>query len=293
MERLFHAKHNQKLRGVEIDQRRSPHEYLEELSSIVFGRRWGFRAMAFFRVYLDASKSEGDSPYLVLAGYIASAEQWGRFVDEWSEILRTERIDVWHMVDFNVRGGKYRGWGDERCERVYEQLIQVIRAYVSFGVVTAIDLKAYDEMVVGRELRRHFGSPYQCCVYTSIEHVCYWARENSVTQRVAYILEHGDTGQGKMLKRTFSKVFEDEAMREKFQLSSLTTVSKKQPEATPCQAADILAWEYRRELEEQRRAFPRPASPTLDKLFSPGVRTVVCDRDTIPGLIAPIITHSD
>ena len=192
-----------------------------------------------------------------------------------------------------MRGGEYHGWSNERCEQVYEQLIQVIRAYVSFGVVTAVDIQAYQEMVVGRELRRHFGNPYQCCVYCSIDHVCYWARENSVSERIAYILERGDTGQKKIIKRTLSKVFENEDMCNRFQLGTLATVPKKHPEAIPCQAADILAWEYRWELEERRRAVPRQIRPTLDKVFFPSVRTVVWDRDTIPGLIAPFVTHSD
>jgi hypothetical protein len=268
-------------------ENRAPHEYVEALGAAVFGYQEGSNVMVFFRTYLDVSGAVDDSPLIVMAGYVAPITQWAEFVKKWTAILRREKISIWHMFDFNRRVNEYSGWNEERCERVYLELIQVMTTHVSVGVVVAIDVEAYREMIVGRELTRCFGAnPYQCCVYTCIIHVNNWAKENFISQRIAYTLERGDKGQEKILKRTLTKAFDDEGFCEKFQLGALTTVGKKDPEAIPCQAADILAWEFRWELAEQRTTSPRPPRYTLGEVLYPSARTVILDRNTIPLIIA-------
>lgn len=265
----------------------APHRYIEALGAAAFGYQEGQNFMAFFRIYLDVSGAVDDSPFIVMAGYVASVTQWAEFVKEWTTILQREEISVWHMADFNGRWNEYKGWSDERCERVYSQLIRVITTHVSVGVIAAIDVEAYRKAIVGQELGRRFGDPYQSCVYTCITHVNYWARENSILQRIAYTLERGDKGQEKILRRTLTKVFEDADCCEKFQLGALTTVEKKSPEAIPCQTADILAWEYRWELVEERAPAHRQQRHTLGDLLHPSARVFVLDQNTIPLITAP------
>jgi hypothetical protein len=266
----------------------APREYIGELASSIFGRRWETRLMTFFRSYLDVSGTVDQDPFLVMAGYVAPAEQWGKFIDKWTAILQCENISVWHMTDFNAKCGEYRGWSEERCERVYSELSEVITTHVSVGVVTAVEVDAYRKMIVGKELCRRYGAnPYQCCVYTSIGHVNGWARENGISERIAYFIEYGDKGQEKIMKKTLSKVFDDAGLREKWQLETLVPLEKKSPAAIPCQAGDILAWEIRWDLAEQRAPHPREIRLSLGRLLLPSARIMVWDRQTLSGLIAP------
>lgn len=208
--------------------------------------------MAFFNSYWDVSGKIYDSPFLVMAGYVAPTPQWERFVEEWDEILKRENIKVWHMTDFEAKQGKYKGWDQERSKRVYQTLIESIKKYISVGIASAVEVKAFYEHVIGEDLQRHFGEhPYKFCLLNCMAQVKRWAEENEISERVVYVLESGDEGH----KEVFNTLYEflnDEASCQYWRLGPLTTVEKKDPAAIPCQAADILAWECRKELVEKR-----------------------------------------
>lgn len=265
-----------------------PHEYIEALGIAAFGSQEGIRLMAFLRAYLDASGTVDDSPFLVMAGYVAPIMQWVKFTKRWAKVLLDEGLSHWHMVDFNGRAGEYCGWSDKQCQRVYAKLIRIITKHVSVGVVIAIDVKAYSEIIIGKELSQRFGTnPYQCCVAACIMEINRWATENVMTQRIAYTLERGDKGQKKILKRTLERVFDDKDSCEKLRLGALTTVGKKDPEGTPCQAADILAWECRRELVEQRVEYPRELRSSLEQLLLSSTRQFILGRQALSLLVSP------
>jgi hypothetical protein len=37
--------------------------------------------------FVDDSGSGGDSAYYVLAGYVASKDEWGAFIEDWQSVL--------------------------------------------------------------------------------------------------------------------------------------------------------------------------------------------------------------
>jgi hypothetical protein len=243
--------------------------------------------MAFFTLYLDVSGQAYDSPFVVMAGYVAPTAQWESFVDEWAKVIKRENITVWHMADFHVKRGEYKGWEQARGDKVYEELSGIIREHISVAIVSAVEVKPYGEFVSGRELRRHFGGPYKFCFLSCIAQVKRWAEREAISERVAYVLERGDAGQ-KEVRRTLDRFFNDEASCEQWKLGALTTLEKKDPCAIPCQAGDILAWECRREVVERRKTNPRSPRLSLERLLVPSDSDVVWDRNTLPLLIDPL-----
>jgi len=53
-----------------------------------------------YTAYFDESGSPVEGKALVVAGYVASVEQWLKFDDEWRETLACEGVKRFHMRDF-------------------------------------------------------------------------------------------------------------------------------------------------------------------------------------------------
>lgn len=172
----------------------APWEHIRNLSLIVFGyRRTGHRIMAFFTSYWDASGKSHD-PFMVLSGYVAPADRWGEFVEEWSAVLRRENLTIWHMKDFVGRRREYQGWTDDRCSRVYPEMIDIIKKHRPYGVVSAIEVETYKKLVTGEKLRLLFGkNPYKFCLLNCMAQVKEWLVNNHIQERVAYVVERGMT----------------------------------------------------------------------------------------------------
>jgi Protein of unknown function (DUF3800) len=86
-----------------------------------------------FQLYVDDSSD--NSRMLILAGYIATAENWAKFSDEWQEILDMRRpypLKAYHAAE--------RGNSDEEREReifLFRVIERYVQGGVAFGIPTA------------------------------------------------------------------------------------------------------------------------------------------------------------
>jgi hypothetical protein len=68
-----------------------------------------------FQVYTDDSGTGGAGAAFILAGYIASAETWAKFSEEWAEMLgMSPRIRYFKMSEAWNLSGEFLGWSEER-----------------------------------------------------------------------------------------------------------------------------------------------------------------------------------
>src|SRR5271154_5458785 len=80
----------------------------------------------------DASGKE-DSLCVVVAGFIASHEDWKSFDTQWIKRLKQGGIEHFHMVDFaHSRKQFERGWAEDesRRQRLFGDLIDIIKSHV-------------------------------------------------------------------------------------------------------------------------------------------------------------------
>jgi hypothetical protein len=93
------------------------------------------------QAFIDDSGNDGKSPVFILAGYIASAENWEGFSDEWENTLKPEdgmHLGVLKMADVyrnRVRGSRYYGWADDQRDQRLKKLIKVINNHALHGIV--------------------------------------------------------------------------------------------------------------------------------------------------------------
>src|SRR5258708_30237711 len=61
-------------------------------------------------IYLDDSGHPSDKPRVIVAGFLASEEQWLAFEPEWKDALKKHNLgDAFHMTDFESGKRKDRG----------------------------------------------------------------------------------------------------------------------------------------------------------------------------------------
>ncbi|MEK6373113.1 MAG: hypothetical protein AABO58_10490 [Acidobacteriota bacterium] len=93
----------------------------------------GVKPVAFLELYFDESGHSADKAYIVMAGYIAPAERWLGFADEWNAALvvagvcRTDgTAGEFHMTDFEAKRGAFSGWTEEPRRSLLGNLMGII-----------------------------------------------------------------------------------------------------------------------------------------------------------------------
>jgi Protein of unknown function (DUF3800) len=108
---------------------------LGALGRIVCGLRrdrYGRYLIAVLKGFIDDSGSGGDSPWVVLAGYVASAEAWLGFDDEWINVLEdAPPIDCFHAAEAESLRPESQWAGVSKADRdeKIDRLIDVIRRF--------------------------------------------------------------------------------------------------------------------------------------------------------------------
>lgn len=188
--------------------------------------------MSIYTAYFDESGSPDEGKALVVAGYVASDEQWLVFDHEWKEALAAEGIDRFHMRDFAHSKREFENWkGDEeRRSRFIQRLIGIIRERLRCSIATAVILEDYRAINQKYMLDEFLGPPYAICGLTCVKNTLRWADQRGYIDPVRYVFEDGAKDKNKF-KRIMGR----------FQLRDPIFGTKDDHLAF--QAADFVAWE--------------------------------------------------
>jgi hypothetical protein len=153
--------------------------------------------------YFDESGTKADTVAVVVAGFIAPAEQWIAFEHDWKRILSMFNVNSLHMRDFAHSKGEYMTWkGDEKRRREFlSRLIGTIRirAHHSFACVVLMD--DYRK-VDGKYKLQEVISPYTLAARTCVGKVSEWAgRLNIDENHLAFFFEDGSEDKTDLIRR--------------------------------------------------------------------------------------------
>jgi hypothetical protein len=188
--------------------------------------------MAKFVGFFDGSGSPDDTVAIVVAGFVAKAEQWIEFERNWSECLRKFGVSSLHMKDFAHSRGEFSTWkeDEERRRRFLGWLIGVILTRVQHSFASAVVMDDY-RRVDSRYCLSEFAKPYALAGCTCIAKVGKWAeRWLKSSDEIAYVFEDGDKDKGDLIRCT-----------EKNFKTTPQVLGKEKTSAF--QAADLLAYE--------------------------------------------------
>jgi len=106
------------------------------------------------RAYFDDAGTHTSSDVVVLAGLIGSLPQWEQFERRWAAKLQhpldgKPPLKLFHLSACNARVGQFRSYSDAEQDAVIHDFRQVIIDSRLTSIATAVDKRAWDELIVG------------------------------------------------------------------------------------------------------------------------------------------------
>ena len=119
------------------------------------------RPLLMLKAYLDDSGNDGESPVFVVAGFVASAEKWAKFSDEWQQALDMKpRLDYFRMTEAFERAWDpiTQDWRDAEFTEKMRLLFRIIETHAAAAISVSMSWSGF------RKARKIFGiseaSPY-------------------------------------------------------------------------------------------------------------------------------------
>jgi hypothetical protein len=209
-------------------------------------RSWNM-PMAMLNVYIDDSGKEKDSYSQVLAGYLATAEKWAEFSNEWQAILDDVGISDFHMVDAYRLGRDYRHIGVLGRNQLISNLLSCINRHVEMAFVHSIDLRTFRHLF-SREKHPEIIEfrPYNIGFHSTLTMISdYVYRKYNNDDLNIFFDEQGGESASRILGAV--EHLRDIAKQSKHPMKIPTPQFISDTGLPPLQAADMLAWLCRRE----------------------------------------------
>ena len=200
-----------------------------------------------FTAYFDESGTHKNSA-IVVAGYIATDEQWTEFRRNWSDLLQGEGVSHLHRTDLESFQKEFKCWDKSRQIRVIKQAQGIIKLRVNTGFASGLIKVHYDE-IIKKELRDEYGKDYYTfCVRDCLRHIVNWAIKYSQNKPIRYVFESGAEGQSEV-EAIFQAIDKNEKDKALLRLSDWSFKDKLK--VLPLQAADFCAYEMWKQMQNQ------------------------------------------
>lgn len=239
---------------------------IERLAWTLSGNRDPYEKwFGMFDAYFDASGHESDSPFVIVAGYVATIYQWKAFEMHWSMTLKEYGISgPFHAAEFMSypRRGEFAKWehGDPIAEKFLMAITLIQQLYPVLSVGCYVKMSEYNEVDKEYSIRSIL-PPYALAARVCMSSLTKWCDLYDIHE-LECIFEDGDFGRGKFID---IMRIEGHPLIPKFE-------DKKKFGAL--QAADHMAWEQNKYLKLEQTGKHIPAREpfnillTLPKLHS-------------------------
>jgi hypothetical protein len=198
-----------------------------------------------FQCYFDdsAKESEPTNRFVVMAGYLAVDEVWGRFQNLWGHLLVKHGLPDVHMKAV-LKIAKEKAWDIPKLSAILREFVLAIRAapgLIGFGV--AVDANEWRKQ--SPERKRLFGDAQEFCCSRIVRRVRDRLSSAGLAHEQMALIFDQDFDFARRRLTLFKHITERYAdLRESLAILSFADARHYYP----LQAADLLAWETRRHL---------------------------------------------
>lgn len=198
-----------------------------------------------FTAFFDGAGSRHDQRFMVVAGFVSTADVWLEFDHKWRTRLAQDGLNCFHMVEFAQSRGEFKnGWkGNEARRRaLLSDLMDIIKAHAFRRFGSAIENNLLTESLSPDERRQKFINTYSFLGITCAAQIANWHESNKSPNPIHIVFEDGDLGKGDLqmlLKADFNLA--PSFLPKKDKMTPLGLVKGY----TPLQAADFYAYEGR------------------------------------------------
>lgn len=198
--------------------------------------------------YVDDSGSDGLRAPFFLAGYILQAEAWAEFSDEWhTQLQRKPRIEYFKMKEANERTGQFSGMPEEFVKLKIRDLLTVLLKFNPDGVFAQLDWDEY-RAILESGLPKAIRNPYHVLFPCIFDAVVDYQRNKEIFPETIDIDfdEQGEIGRIALEIYPRMKAAAPDDIRA---MLGRTPTMLDDKTVMPLQAADMFAWNLRREAD--------------------------------------------
>ena len=213
------------------------------------------------RAYFDDSGTHNDSDVAVVGGLVGSVEQWAKFEHCWAARLadplpgyNKPPLKMFHLSHCNAKEGEFVGYTDGECDAVTHDFRQIIIDAKLISTSSAIDKKAWDELIIG-ENRLWLGDAADACTDHCVQEAMRIAKPHPDGALVEVVF---DKGMRTVRRQEVAEEYTLPLGRPRVVSVTFTCVR----DVLPLQGADVAAtenyWHAIRVLRNGVGAQPRP-----------------------------------
>jgi len=96
-----------------------------------------------FTAYFDEADTHGPSPTVILAAHVGHAYQWRQFEKKLARIQECYGFKIFHTKDFKAKKGEFKGWSDDKCARLCNDLTVLVRDNLTEGLTVFLERDRY------------------------------------------------------------------------------------------------------------------------------------------------------
>jgi len=209
--------------------------------------------------YFDESESV-DPSVLCVAGYLYEKAACAALDAAWKIVLDDHHIAYFRMVECAHKNREFNGRSADECDVVARKMIALIKKYAVQGYAVSFNLNLANFLPSAKDIGLSIVSPYSLCCYFCLNAVNQWAKDNGYQGKLAYFFESGHANHAES-NRIMNAIFSNAWSRDFYRYSAHAFVDKK--EVRPVQSADILAWQWRKNLKDRLSGIMKPRKDLL------------------------------
>jgi hypothetical protein len=190
--------------------------------------------------YFD--ESERNDGTFCVAAYCYFPAKARKMEKKWRQIMEGR---TFHASDMNCKEGEFKSLDKESSDRMYRSLIDSILKYAELGIVASVNPR---EVAAKWPEHDGFRTPYGLCCYFVVARISSYLDSKGIKSPVSFIFEAGHKHQSET-ERLMSEITMSESRKAYFHYLSHCFASKTE---TLLQTADLLAWEWGKEMSESR-----------------------------------------
>jgi len=213
-------------------------------------------------VYFDESGTHAGSPVVCIAGYLFTSEQARHMNREWAEALARFGLTKFHATDCGNGKKEFKHLVPQQRIELTKSVIGIVKRRMHIGFAVTMSETDFHQVPPPTWLK---GGPYMICAMYALSGVSGWAEKNSYDGGISYFFEEGDKHQG-ATSEAIRELCEHPIGKSGFRYHSHAFVPKLGN--GPLQAADLLAYEWFREIERLNGPnSQRPSRRSFDSLL--------------------------
>jgi hypothetical protein len=246
------------------------------VSGLPSGKR-GKRALMVFQVFIDDSGSEPQSPIFVLAGFIASHDNWARFSDDWqTELERVPKLDYFKMSEAAWLRGQFsreREWTESMRDNRVASFAAIVRKHAAIRVEATMrhdDFNRYMASVPAVSRSLAIDHPYVMLFFQTILAVALFQDRFGIIEPCDFIFDEqiGFSEEVNRQWRQFKSSLDKSTRSDLAKFVGSRPIFRNEIEFMPLQAADLCAWQLRNHYIENHRVENQAIAIPPNRVFA-------------------------